>query len=268
MLKTKPLKSDFHFSGQSLGEKLISVLQQPLFTITFPTQVPVKPPTKQETVPAVRAVKPAECKKTVQNRTRPIPVNIPRHHTATRNTTPTHTAYTEIFSPVRNKKEFEKILFVLKACDKHGTAPFTKALHVEQTKTGSRLIASDGKRMHVASIKTRIKPGDYNPVITKDAIRLGKPVHDVHFPNWERVVPKDTQPCGCVNFANAVIDEKSPAYDSFVSQAGERVNPQYLADLTKKPWALYRQKVKRKALLLKELGAKTETYAVIMPLAA
>jgi hypothetical protein len=268
MLKTKPLNNDFHFSGQSIGEKLVSVLQQPLFTITFPSQVPVKPPVKQKTVPAVTTVKPVDRKKTVQNRPHPIPVSIPRYPTATRNTTPTHTAYTEIFTPARNKEEFEKILFVLRASDKHGSAPFTKALHVEQTRTGSRLIASDGKRLHVASIKTRIRPGDYNPAVTKDAVRLGKPVRDVHFPNWERVVPTDTVLRGCVNIVNAVINEKSPEYVSFVRQAGERVNPQYLADLTKKPWALYRQKVKRKALLLKEHGAKTETYAVIMPLAA
>jgi len=267
MLQTKSGKNDFHPGGQSIGEKLISLLQQPLFTITFPVPKPVKPPVKKKTVSAVTTVKP-DRRKTVQNRTHPIPASVPRCHTATRNTIPISTGHTEIFTPARNKEEFEKILFVLRACDKHGSSPFTKALHVEQTRTGSRLIASDGKRMHVASIKMRIKPGDYNPVITKDAVRLGKPVHDVHFPNWERVVPKDTQPCGCVNFANAVIDEKSPTYDSFVSQAGERVNPQYLADLTKKPWALYRQKEKRKALLLKEHGAKTETYAVIMPLAA
>jgi hypothetical protein len=268
MLMTKSAKSDFHSGGQSLGEKLISLLQQPLFTITFPTQVPVKPLVKQKTVPAVTTVKSVARRKTVQNRTRPIPVSVPPCHTTTRNTIPTRAGHTEIFTPARNKEEFEKILFVLKACDKHGTAPFTKALHVEQTKTGSRLIASDGKRMHVAVIKARIKPGDYNPVITKDAVRLGKPVRDVHFPNWERVVPTDTVSRGCVNIVNAVINEKSPEYVSFVRLAGERVNPQYLADLTKKSWMMYCQKVKRKALLLKELGAKTETYAVIMPLAA
>jgi hypothetical protein len=44
--------------------------------------------------------------------------------------------------------------------------------------------------------------------------------------------------------------------------------PNYLADLTKKPWVVYSQMEKRKALLLKEYGAKRETYAVIMPLAA
>jgi len=268
MLQKKSFANGFHSGGQSIGEKFVSLWQKPLFTISFPEPAQVKPPVKQKTVPAATAAKPAERKKTVQAQTRPVPANVPRRHTATRNTIPVHAGHTEIFTPSRNKEEFEKILFVLRACDKHGSSPFTKALHVEQTKSGSRLIASDGKRMHVASIKTRVKPGDYNPAVTKDAIRLGKPIRDVHFPNWERVVPKDTLPCGNLNLSNTDISEKSPAYDSFVRQAGEQVNPQYLADLTKKTWALYRQKVKRKALLLKEIGAKAETYAVIMPLAA
>jgi len=268
MVQTKSANNGNRSGGQSIGEKLVSLLQKPLFTISFPATTPVKPPVKQKTVSVTTAVKPAGHKKKVQHRTPSIPAKTPSCHTVTRNTIPIRTGHTGILTTARNKEDFEKVFFVLRACDKHGSAAFTKALHVEQTRTGSRLIASDGKRMHVASIKTRIRPGDYNPVIAKDAIHLGRPVRDVQFPNWERVVPKETIPCGYFNLSNTVIDEKSPAYDSFVRQAGERVNPQYLADLTKTTWALYRQKVKRKALLLKELGAKAETYAVIMPLAA
>jgi hypothetical protein len=58
------------------------------------------------------------------------------------------------------------------------------------------------------------------------------------------------------------------AYNSFVRQSGEKVNPHFLEDLPKRQWIIYCQNGKRKPLVLKEDGAAMETYAVIMPLAA
>ena len=103
--------------------------------------------------------------------------------------------------------------------------------------------------------------------IDKDKIMFEKPVPGVNFPNWERVVPQNTDIRGCINIDNSVIDENSRACKSLAEMTGEKVNPKYLADLTKKTWVVRRQREKGKALLLKEHGAKTETYAVIMPLA-
>jgi len=173
-----------------------------------------------------------------------------------------------VFNSIHNKEEFEKILFVLRARERCGGRGFAEVLHVERAESGSRLVATDGKRMHVTEINARVKPGDYKPIATKDVIRLGKPVSGVQFPNWKRAVPADTLQRGCINPDNTAAGEGSPVYRSFVRQTGEKVNPKYLADLTEKPWAVYGQKEKGKAVLLKERGAKLETYAVIMPLAA
>jgi hypothetical protein len=234
-------------NAKTIGKKLVSALQQPLFTISFQAVT----------------TKPVVEKKTDEPKRLPPKKTVTAH-----NVLPKRKEFAKIFTPIRDKEEFEKILFVLRACDKNGGNEFTKVLHIEQTNAGSRLIATDGKRMHVTEIRTRIRPGDYKPVIAQNIIRMGKPVPNVHFPNWERVVPSNIIQRGCINIENTAIGERSPVYNSFVKQTGEKVNPKFLADLTKKPWVVYCQREKRKALLLKERNAKTKTYAVIMPLSA
>jgi hypothetical protein len=260
MINNKSVVKQTRPGIQTVGEKLASVLQQPLFTITFPILKQAKHPEKKGHEPPVTA-KPVLPKKTV-NPICPASGKPSREPEAGRNYS------AGIFTHIRNKDEFDKILFAIRACDKNGGAGFTKVLHVEQIKTGSRLIATDGKRLHVTEIRTQIKPGDYKPIVTQDVIRLGKPVSGIQFPNWRRVVPSNVTRRGCLNIEKSVIDERSPVYGSFEKQTGEKVNPRYLADLTKKPWVVYCQKEKRKALLLKERDAKTKTYAVMMPLAA
>ena len=263
-MKTEPATNCFHTGTQTVGEKLMSFLRQPLFN--FQISKPAKPTAKEKSEPPL-AVKPVVHRKTPEPK-RAASNKPSRRPTVTHNTLPRRNTAVGTFTSVRNKDEFEKILFVLRACDKCGGRTFTEVLHVERTENGSRLIATDGKRMHVAKIKTMIKPGDYKPVVTQDVIRMGKPLSGVQFPNWKRVVPVNTLHRGCINPGTAAVGEGNPVYRSFVRQTGEQVNPKYLEDLTKKPWTVYSQREKRKALLLKERGAKTETYAVIMPLAA
>ena len=275
MPQTKSVLNTFHSRIRTAGEKLETVLRTPLPPIPFPVPRKVKPPAKKkpEAPAAARVIEPIKPVKRRQNRLvsvepvrKTLPAQIP--YSAQR-------AVRGMFTLTQNKEEFEKILFVLRACNKYSGTAFTNVLHVEKTETGSRLVATDGKRMHVADIKTRIKPGDYKPLITSDSIKLGLSLRDVQFPNWERVVPKATARCGIINLENTAIGkaqsttrEKNRVYHSFVNLAGEKVNPNYLEDLTKKQWAIYRQSGKYKPLLLKEDGAKMETYAVVMPLAA
>jgi hypothetical protein len=257
-----------HPQTKTIGEKIVSVLRQPLFIIPLPKPI-------EEKRPAVRkhesseADKPAKQKKSVKRVSkRPMPVDGLYRPLSPRNASQNRKTASYIFTPERNKDEFEKILFILRACEKYGGVAFTNVLHVEQTKNGSRLIATDRIRMHVAEIEARIKPGNYKPVITENTIKLGAPVSNISFPNWERVVPANIIRCGCINLNNAVTGTTSRACDSLTKLTGEKVNPNYLADLTKKPWVIFRQKEKGKAMLLKEYGAKKEMYAVIMPLAS
>ena len=256
MVQTKPAITHSPIRIQAIGEKLLSVWRKPLITIPLPFPKRVIAPAEQKPVPQTEKKNETQRKPTV------TPKAMQRHVPG-------------VFSAIRNKSEFDKIRFVLRACEKFNSMRYTNVLHVERTKNGSRLIASDGKRMHVSEIKTKIKPGDYRPVVTKDEIRLGTTVSNVNFPNWERVVPTDTVRCGYINLdkMSAGKSESSMAarnmiINSFEKQSGERVNPDYLADLTKKVWAVCRQKEKNKALLLKDQSVQMDTYAVIMPLAS
>ena len=253
---------------KTIGEKIVAVLRHPLFTIPFPKPVQAKHPAGKKPEPP-KTVKPAQQKKTVsRGSNRPMPVNGPYRPVTPRNVPQSRKTVSYIFTPERDKEEFEKIQFILRACDGYGGTGFTDVLHVERTKNGSRLIGTDGKRMHVAEIGTRIKPGDYKPVVTENAVRLGKPVPNISFPHWERVVPVNVVLRGCIGLENNVMGENKRVCGSLTKLTGEKINPKYLADLTKKQWVIYSQKEKRKALLLKEYGARRETYAVIMPLAA
>ena len=262
MLQTKSV-----VDSKTFGEKVISVLRKPLFTI--PLTFPVKPNYNVDAKPATpKTVSTVVPKKVVkQNNIRPIPYNVPHKHIPNRNSTQNRRTALYTFTPAKNQKDFDKIHFVLRACNKTNSGTeFTNVLRVEQIKTGSRLIATDGKRLHVTEIGLRIKPGNYKPVITKEAIRLEKSLKNINFPNWERVVPVNVTRRGCLNIVDTGIEEKNKASDSFTQMTGEKVNPDYLADLSKKLWVVCCQKEKRKAVLLKDYNAK-ETYAVIMPLA-
>ena len=263
MLQTKSVIKNTNPNIKTVGENIVSFLKQPLFTFSFTlpelkksesqknvkTDVPIKPIKKRLYHPAsVTYAKPATPQSiNDKNKTKSV-----------------------VFTPKKNREEYEKILFVLRACDKNSGKDFTNVLHVdERVKNGSsRLIATDGKRMHVIEIATRIKPGNYKPIVTKDKIILGMPVSNVSFPNWKRVVPTNVTRRGCINIDNAAVYEYSRVYKSFTEMSGEKINPKYLSDLTKNPWVVYCQSEKRQAILLKEYGAKGETYAVIMPLSA
>jgi len=260
MTQTQTIKKHSLPQIHNIGEKIISVLQQPLFTFTFSL------PELKKTEPQ-KEVKTDVPKMIMKKREyRPTSVNS-KVKPSTPSSIPKRTIKSMVFTPNHNREDFGKIQFVLRACDRHSGRTFTEVLHIEPAKNGSRLISTDGKRLHVTEIKTRIKPGDYKPLVTKDLIKLGTPVPNVNFPNWERVVPVDVTKRGCINLVNARLNEIDRISNSFTKMSGEKVNPKYLSDLRNKSWVIYCQKEKQKALILKEYNA-SETFAVIMPLAA
>jgi hypothetical protein len=169
--------------------------------------------------------------------------------------------------------DFECMSFVLKALSTDPTRPYFTVLHVEQTQSGSRLVATDGHRLHVAEIAARIAEGNYKPHITKDTISLGEPDTDIQFPNWAAVVPDNTEKRGVINLndtgmgKNRKQNEKlSIAFNDFLRFTGETVNLRFLDDLPKREWGVYCQSKQHTAIMLKEEGATTDTYAVLMPL--
>jgi len=177
-------------------------------------------------------------------------------------------------SRMENPDDFERMLFVIKACARNGGYMFKNVIHIEQTRTGSRLVATDGLRLHVAEISKKIKSGDYKPHVAKDTISLGKPLEGVKFPAWAKAIPENTEKRGVINLANSGMgkdrketEKLSLAFNSFVKQTGEPVNLCYLEDLTKREWAVYCQDGKRKAIVLKEKNGSIESPGTKGPLA-
>jgi hypothetical protein len=170
--------------------------------------------------------------------------------------------------------DFDRIAFVLKARSKDEKREYLTVLHVEQTSTGSRLIATDGLRLHFAEIERKIESGEYKPAVHKDCIRLGDPVKDIQFPNYARIIPENTIKRGVIDLTDTGMgkdrnqtERLSWVFNSFVKKTGDLINLRYLEDLTKKKWLVYCQSEKHKAIVLKEFGAENSVFAVVMPLA-
>ena len=265
MTDAKNVGNGFRPHPQTVAEKVVAVLRQPLFTFSFQIAAMGKsePPVQEASQNEQK-----KAKEKSQNRMVLATPPAPDKPKVKQNPAAKGKSHAGLFTPLRNQEEFEKILFVLRACETHGHREFAKVLRVERVGNGSRLIATDGRRLHVAEIRSGIKPGDYKPLATKDEVRLGEPIRDTQFPDWERVVPDDAELKGCFHPVSFGRRDAKRMGDAFERLSGEKVNPKYLADLTKKPWMVYRRKEKGKALLLKEYGTKMKAYAVIMPLAS
>ncbi|MDR2052051.1 MAG: hypothetical protein LBP80_01430 [Treponema sp.] len=177
-------------------------------------------------------------------------------------------------SRLENPEDFERMRFVVKACARTADVPFKTVLHVEQTRTGSRLVACDGLRLHLAEISKKIKSGDYKPRVAKDCVSLGVPLEGVRFPAWAKAIPEKTEKRGVINLEKTGMgkdrketEKLSIVFNSFVRQTGEPVNLRYLEDLTKREWTIYCQGEKQKAIVLKEGHGKMEAPDVKSPLA-
>jgi hypothetical protein len=177
-------------------------------------------------------------------------------------------------SRLESPEDFERMRFVIKACAKTADVPFKMVLHIEQTRTGSRLVACDGLRLHVAEISKKIKSGDYKPRVTKDCVSLGAPLEGIRFPAWAKAIPEKTEKRGIINLEKTGMgkdreetERLSLAFNSFVRQTGEPVNLRYLEDLTKREWTIYCQGEKQKAIVLKEGYRNTDVADTKGPLA-
>jgi hypothetical protein len=170
-------------------------------------------------------------------------------------------------------EDFERMAFVIRACSKDPGRSHLRVLHVERTRTGSRLVATDGLRLHVAEIALKLPGGDYKPLLAKDMASLCETTADIPFPKWRRAVPDKIWKRGVVNLEDSgwgkdrsQTERLSRAFNAFLRQTGELVNLRFLEDLTKKQWSIYCQSERGKAIVLKEEGASQDIFAVVMPL--
>jgi hypothetical protein len=172
-----------------------------------------------------------------------------------------------------NPEVFERMAFVVKACSNDPRRKALTVLHVEQIRDGSWLVASDGKRLHAAFTATKIRSGDYRPVLTKDAVSLGEPATGIAFPDWRGVIPHSAAQRGVIDLTDSgwgkdcsQTEKLSVAFNAFVRQTGELINLRYLEDLAKRKWSIHYQREKNQAIMLKAEGVKEDMFAVIIPL--
>jgi len=182
-------------------------------------------------------------------------------------------------SRFENPNDFELMFFVTRACLKIADRPFKTVLHVEQTRTGSRLVACDGLRLHVAEISKKIKSGNYKPRVNKNVIFLIELAKNIDFPTWSKVIPDNAVKCGVINLEKSSLgkdrketEKLSVALHTFMKQTGEPINVRYLEDLTKREWVIFSQ-AGQEAIFLRQksarIGEPTDKgpMAVIMPIA-
>jgi hypothetical protein len=171
-----------------------------------------------------------------------------------------------------SKEDFNRLLFVLKA--RSSNRENFSVLHVEELPRGTRLVATDGKRLHVAEVDVKLAGGDYTPTVRKDRVRLVL-ARSAKFPDWKRGVPDDPVGRGSINLAKTGIGRRyefssgmSLAFQSLIQKTGSAVNIRYLEDLPKKEWQLLVPAGKKWPLMFRQKDSPRETYAVIAPVTA
>lgn len=179
----------------------------------------------------------------------------------------------EINKSENNAVDYENTLFVLKSMSTDKTRPFMCVVHVERSDVGSRLICTDGRRLHYADISVKIPEGNYVPVVTKDTIVLKESTNEGDFPNWKRVIPENCQDRGLINLGKTGFGKNvtnaalfSLAYSTVLQKTGAVINIRYLDDLLKTEWQVLSREEKNKALMFKRPIEEREIVAVIMPM--
>ena len=165
-------------------------------------------------------------------------------------------------------EDYRKALFVLKAMSDDTTRPYMCVLHVEAMRSGSRLVCTDGRRLHVAEIESKIPAGEYKPEVTKQTVFLRESTAGLAFPNWRKVVPTNALEKGSINFSGSGLGQKqsqcaqmSIAFHEFMAKTGEVVNLKYLDDLVKNEWRFYSQEEKHKALHVQGRGGEDSSQS-------
>lgn len=171
-----------------------------------------------------------------------------------------------------DRRNFERAAFVCKARAVDRERPYASVVHVERTRTGSRLVATDGKtRLYVASVRCRIPGGNYKPVVLQDRIVFGKPVSGINFPDWPKAVPKNAAKSGTVSLektgkGNAVAKagEISLAANILSARTGLVVNTRHIAELPKTAWTVYKEPGFGK-VVVRQQGEEDNAFAVFIP---
>jgi hypothetical protein len=180
-----------------------------------------------------------------------------------------------------NGDDFLRITFVTKALSYDNyERPYKQLLAVknegkENTRT---IIATDGRRLHMAEISYLLPAGYYNVQVKRDAIifQEEKMDDDFYYPNYEKVYPDEKQikkVCELDLYETSLTKNikkngiLSKQFAKLIRTAERTINIRFLDDLAKMSWSLYimQDSQNTSALLFKVEGDK-KLSALIMPI--
>jgi hypothetical protein len=164
----------------------------------------------------------------------------------------------------KRNKNFSFIRFLSEAAlTTDSTRPYFRLIHVELDGETKILTTTDGRRLHQLTVPDEsldIEPGDYTVIKKSDIITLTLTNTPIDFPNWRRIIPKNTVDL----YRGMSIDKRSmeePVY--LLNRLDVAIKLDYLSDLNGFTWNV-RQDIKgRSHAVIFESGA---LKAVIMPL--
>ena len=178
-----------------------------------------------------------------------------------------------VITKAKSRENYEKIMFCMKAMGGAGSPLFTRYMHIENARTGSRIVCTDGKRLHAALVSIRIPAGNYRPEAKDGRVTFGKSA-DISFPAWKNVVPDKADFKGTLELSGlgkgtrAEREEKfSILYCSLLSETGFNVNMGFIKDLPSARWNVFTKKGRNSIVMLKNSEEQNQ-YAVFVPLAA
>ncbi|MDR1174091.1 MAG: hypothetical protein LBK83_01305 [Treponema sp.] len=165
----------------------------------------------------------------------------------------------------KNAQAWKAFRFISGAKSKDETRFFMSGIHIEHSGDKSVLVATDGRRLHIATVDTvQIKPGDYQvKENTRDFMILYPMDNEIQYPNWKRIIKTlETQKRIKID----LVETKNKAGFSrslyqFFQATGAAVNIEYLEPLAGREWNVYfNEKEKAHTFVAENL------MAIIMPM--
>ncbi|MGL4985711.1 MAG: hypothetical protein ACRC5H_01060 [Treponemataceae bacterium] len=171
-------------------------------------------------------------------------------------------------------KDYEKLLFCIKALGKTDDPLFTRYLHIENSRVGSRVITTDGKRLHLCKTHMKLPQGNFIPILNNYTITLDSSV-DIPFPSWKNIIPENPDYKGVLNLeelgadASMSKDEKfTSVYCHLLSTTGFNINIKYVKDLPKINWNVFTKKGKNNLIILKNKKDEECQQVIFVPVRA
>jgi hypothetical protein len=173
------------------------------------------------------------------------------------------------------RDDYQRIYFVSRATDKDEvTRPFCTIIHVEPSESyGCRIIATEGKRLHLAELEYELPPGDYEfRTDSQEAVLKGPIGYEIQYPNYQGIIFKNQKYLYNLDFGNTGLGknasknlEMTRHIGRLVRRSNILINLRYLDDLVKLEWSVYVDADKESRAVIFKTKTPKELFAVLMP---